>query len=392
LLSTTGFIVKIYINPALRTLIEQSCQQRPLANSCLVFVSLLYLKGAERRNFEEFSPLQSRISAAIYTTRFYGPMVALLRELAAVEVKDGGRYYPGVVSKRYRLARSYRCGVIPGVLDCPKLETRLNRLMDRSSYKAMAGEARKWILSSYRGLGFNQATTALLEDHPFKSEAARNCALHHTENIAAGRLRFKVCAGSGRVYYPVANLPKVIRAGLLIDGSAVAEIDLAASQPTLLATLYAEPCPERDRYLSFVQGGRFYETIAEWAGKPWTRDEAKAEFFNQIAFGSYYCASKYDLLVPFSQTFPLLAAKMADIKQGGNTALPLQMQRLEAAIAIDGACGECARQGIKVLPVHDSLICKLADRASVEEIFARHWFQRTKIPAILKVQHPCAAR
>ena len=200
-----------------------------------------------------------------------------------------------------------------------------------------------------------------------------------------GRLRFKVCAGSGRVYYPVANLPKVIRAELLIDGAEVAEIDIAASQPTLLATLYAGPCPERDQYLSFVQGGHFYEAIAEWAEKPWTRDEAKTEFFNQIAFGSYYCAAKYDLLVPFSQQFPLLAAKMATIKKGGNTALPLQMQKLEASIAIDGACGECAREGIKILPVHDSLICRRTDVARVEEIFARHWFEVTGIPASLKV-------
>jgi len=379
--------VKIYVHPALRLLIEQACDRRPLANSCLVFTSQLYLKGAERRNFEEYFPLRSRVSTAVYTTRFYGPMVTLLRNLAVVEMKDGGRYYPGVVSKRYRLARQYRSGVNPEVLDCPNLETRLTRLMDRSSYKAMVGPARKWILSSYQGLSFTRPPAALLNTHPFKSEAARNCTLHHTENIAAGRLRFKVCAGSGRVYYPVANLPKAIRAELLIDGCGVAEIDIAASQPTLLATLYGEPCAERDKYLSFVQGGRFYEAIAEWAGKPWTREEAKTEFFNQIAFGSYYCASKYDLLLPFSHQFPLLAARMADIKKGGNTALPLQMQTLEAAIAIDGACGECAREGIKVLPVHDSLICKLADRAYVEEIFARQWFQRTQIPAILKVQY-----
>lgn len=379
--------MKIYVHPALRLLIEQACNRRPLANSCLVFTSQLYLKGAERRNFEEYYPLRSRISAAIYTTRFYGPMVGLLRKLAVVEMKDGGRYYPGVVSKRYRLAREYRRGVIPEVLDCPKLESRLTRLMDRSSYKAMVGEARKWILSSYQGISFSRPPATLLENHPFQSEAARNCALHHADNIAAGRLRFKVCPGSGRVYYPVANLPKAIRAELLIDGSGVAEIDIAASQPTLLATLYGEPCAERDRYLSFVQGGRFYEAIAEWAGKPWTRDEAKTEFFNQIAFGSYYCASKYDLLMPFSHKFPLLAARMAGIKKSGNAALPLQMQKLEAAIAIDGACGECAREDIKVLPVHDSLICKSADRAHVEEIFARHWFQRTKIPAILKIQH-----
>jgi hypothetical protein len=382
--------LKIYVNPALRALIGKVCGDGPLADSCLVFASQLYLKGAERRDFDHFFPLHSRLSRLVYTTRFYGPMLTFLREHNAIEMKGGGAYQRGVVSKRYRLARRYSRGVAADTLDSPKLEARLQKMMDRSSYKVMSGTARKWILKTYQSVSFTPATAEMVARHPFKSEPARHCVEHHIENVVAGRLRFKVCAGSGRVYYPIANLPKAIRGELLLDGEEVVEIDIAASQPTLLATLYPEPCPERDRYLSFVQGGRFYENIAEWAGKKWTRDEAKTEFFNQIAFGSYYCAASYDLLVPFTKRFPQLAGQMAAIKKLGNTALPLRMQKLEATIAVDGTCGECAREGIPVLPVHDSLICKKTDSARVEEIFARHWFATTMIPASLKVN--CRAR
>ncbi|HEY4248481.1 MAG TPA: hypothetical protein VGM64_16770 [Lacunisphaera sp.] len=76
---------------------------------------------------------------------------------------------------------------------------------------------------------------------------------------------------------------------------------------------------------------------------------------------------------------------MADIKQDGNAVLPLLMQKLEASITIYGACGECARRKLKVLPVHDSLICRARDAEAVAAIFARHWAEQTQTPARLKI-------
>jgi len=65
--------------------------------------------------------------------------------------------------------------------------------------------------------------------------------------------------------------------------------------------------------------------------------------------------------------------------------LPMRMQTLEAKIAITGACGECAGKKIKVLPVHDSLICKTSQAEVVKEILGRHWTEQTNIPANLKI-------
>lgn len=374
-----------YVHPALKAEIEAAADNATLARCGLLFVSQLYLKGAEKHDFAHFTPLHSRVSRKIYTTRFYGPMLALLRRVKAVQLQDGGGYAPGNVSKRYRLTNRYRSGVQAWPIDCSRLEARFDRAMTSASYAAMTGGARRWIVKSYLRATFPPTVAELLRVHPFKSEEARVCAEHHVDNILAGRLRFKVCRKSGRVYYPVANLPKVFRASLQLAGDAVAEIDIAASQPTLLATLYSRPSPERDAFLAFVQGGRFYETIAEWANCGWCRDEAKTAFFNQIAFGSFFCAEKYPLLPQFAERFPQLMEAMTVFKRLGNAVLPLRLQKLEANITIAGACGECAARQIWILPVHDSLICRRADQKAVGAIFARHWEQRTKIPARLKI-------
>jgi hypothetical protein len=136
--------------------------------------------------------------------------------------------------------------------------------------------------------------------------------------------------------------------------------------------------------IALKKGGTFNLCKAANSMRELQIGPVKAEFFNQIAFGSFYCADKYDLLVPFTEKFPILAGLMASVKQRGNAVLPLQMQKLEAAIAVYGACGECAKRKIAVLPVHDSLICRQADAAIVAEIFSRHWLEKTKIQALLK--------
>ncbi|HTL66710.1 MAG TPA: hypothetical protein VL200_03530 [Lacunisphaera sp.] len=350
----------------------------------MLFVSQLFIKSTDRDDSDHFWPLQSRISRRIYTSRFYGPMLKLLDRIGAIERFRDGWYQPAKVSIQYRLVAAYATGICRYPIAAPRLAARLERAMSLSSYARMAGKPRRWILDCYRHTSLPADIVARLAAHPFKSSDGRNAAWHHLQVIRDHRLRFYVCPRSGRVYYPVAFLPKAIRKALLLRDAPVDELDLAASQPTLLATLLPPDHPERKRYLAFVQGGRFYEEIAEWVGENWDRAEAKTAFFHQIAYGSYYARDEYRLLAVFRRKFPRLVRQMERIKRRRNDALPLQMQKLEASIAIDGAIGECAQHSIPVLPVHDSLICRQTDRELVAEIFARHWEKNTGIPALLK--------
>lgn len=381
----------VHVHPKLRAAIETKASSDPVEHSALLFVSNLYLKAADVGNFNDYHPLRSKLSREIYTTRNYGPMLTVLSTLNAIEVEgDGmGSYRAGHRSKAYRLAPKFRFGVETLALASPKLDARHTRAMERASYAAMSGKPHKWILQTFKNTTFSALAPALLAQHPFKTEDARTRTLHHAENITLGRVRFSVCKTSGRIYHSVANLPKNLRAQLLIDGEPTSEIDISCSQPSLLSSLYnlenAEHADERTRYLASVQGGRFYEEIGTEARRGWSRDETKTNFFNQIAYGSYYCADKYELLPAFTKRFPILARLMAAVKKRGNRELPMRMQTLEAKIAIAGACGECASRKIKVLPVHDSLICKTSDAETVKETLGRHWTEQTHIPANLKV-------
>jgi len=374
--------MNLYVHPKLRRAILANAKGRTLAACCLLFVSQLYLRSMETDAADEFFPLLSRLSLQIYTTRFYGPMLRLLIRLSAIELYRGGSYSPGEVSKCYRLSRRFRKRVQSYPVDCPRLESRLNKALTKASYGAMSRPALRWIVESYKHAAFPPDVDEFLERYKFETEGAHRHTLYHVANIKAGRLRFTVSRKSGRVFYSVANLPKDFRAILLIDGDPVLEVDISASQPTLLATLYPRDCPEKDRYLKLIRERKFYESIAAWAKRGWDRGEAKIEFFHQIAYGTFN--PKYELLRLFEERFPKLIGIMRKVKEQGKSALAIQMQELEASIAIYGACGECAERKIRVLPVHDALICRKADAKTVQEIFARHWKKKTGITATFK--------
>ena len=140
-----------------------------------------------------------------------------------------------------------------------------------------------------------------------------------------------------------------------------------------------------------MQSGNFYERLAAQAGEDWDRDRSKTEFFNQIAYGSFFCKEDYELLPAFVARFPILASIMESNKKRGNAVLPILMQKKEGSIVIDGACAECLSRGIRVLPVHDSLIVKDVDAVAAREILARHWEKQTGIPARIKGDEPRAA-
>jgi hypothetical protein len=335
----------------------------------------------------------------IVTTRFYGRMLGLLHQIDAVEIKgqSAGRPRGSYISaglaeqleveptsKQYRLRKPFRTGAEAVEEDWPALESRIEKHSSKAAYATMKSRAQRWIISSYQSASFAPAAARVLSNHPFRTDDARHRAANHLANVAAHRLHFSRCPRSGRVYYSVANLPKVLRRQIRLDGKKTLELDLAASQPTLLATLYPDGCDEREAYLADVQSGSFYERFAKAAGKRWDRDRAKTEFFNQIAYGSYYNRSKYELLPAFKQRYPILESIMAANKKGGNDKLPLLMQGKEAAIVIGGACDECAVRTIKVLPVHDSIIVKASEATAAREILSKHWLSQTGITAQIK--------
>lgn len=373
------------VQPSLAQRIREQASPQ-LAECCLHLLTTLATKSIRHKDPDHFFPLHSELLRGIYTSRYHGATMSLLRKLGAIELRRDGSYEPGVACKKYRLAAAFRdIEAIPSVSH--SLAARSNLIYTRSAFRKYQRPEHRWVMKCFYRATLHPGLDAVLSRHDFPSPLSRIASLHNIDVVREHRLEVVVDEKTGRMYYPIANLPKIARRHLLLEGEPTVEVDIAACQPTLLAMLYPDRRNgEFNRYLELVQSERFYETIAEWAGLGWTRGEAKEAFFSQIAYSYAAVWTKLPLYPHFAARFPELMQHIARLKCRHKAYLPLEMQSLEADIMIRGVCAECADRKIPVLPVHDSIICAREQAAAVKELVLTHWHQVTHLPCHVRIQ------
>jgi hypothetical protein len=155
---------------------------------------------------------------------------------------------------------------------------------------------------------------------------------------------------AGRIFNNAANCPKGMRAHFRLDGRLLAECDISNCQPTLMYWLYKDKdSAEARRYKAIVESGAFYEAIMDEAGLD--RDETKLKFMS-FAFGDPRHENKVSRA--FKALFPELLAVINKEKQGGFSAFPIKLQKVEADLMIQTVVPLCKTKGIPILTVHDS--------------------------------------
>lgn len=168
-----------------------------------------------------------------------------------------------------------------------------------------------------------------------------------------------------RLYSPWTNCPKIIRHIFRIDHEPLAEIDLQASQPTLLGLLAADE--------DFVQACRkdeVYRSIEDRLNV--CRDQAKESFFRYL-YGPIRTARSREenrrICIPIQEwvedCFPKLHKKVVQGKMIDHRVLNRELQNKEAEIFLDGVLADLIAEGVHALTIHDAVYVPIssADKA-----------------------------
>lgn len=149
--------------------------------------------------------------------------------------------------------------------------------------------------------------------------------------LKALKLNFKnvwfAVSDEGRFYNSVSNIPSTAVPFLKIDGNDTLEIDIANSQPLLLAVLLSD---KQNDYKKDVEAGIFYQKVADFMGI--TRSKFKQISYQFIFFNDRQLKSGqiYDAL---QTIYPELISEINEIKSKSKLACTLQ--RMEASIFVD---------------------------------------------------------
>lgn len=198
----------------------------------------------------------------------------------------------------------------------------------------------------------------------------------------------------GRNYTVMVSVPRDLRRFFRYGNQTLYVVDITSSQPLLHVHLYPTESGEKKRYLSIVQGGKFWEFMNDAAGKPFDLpddDDDKAELketvYQQIffAYREPRKGATGTFAVIFKRGFPILwsainASKMAKgPKQSGP--LARLMQQTEAEIVAE-AIRSLKDKPYPLISIHDAIVTTKDGLADVEQALKQSFLPANLSPRL----------
>ena len=217
-----------------------------------------------------------------------------------------------------------------------------------------------------------------------KTDHSIECNKFLIQLIDDGFLNLKIDYKTGRMFTAITNLSKELRGCLEIDGEQLIELDIASSQPLLLAKLYREECDEYYKYKDLVESGSFYEFMIEKTGGMKTREQIKNETYRYM-FGLANNPNCAEYAFAFKKEFPIMDSILKSEKDDElwkHKIVALKMQTIEAGIILGEAAVRCIFEGIDIITIHDSFMVKPAHKDRVLTIMKESFAKIGLIPTI----------
>lgn len=222
---------------------------------------------------------------------------------------------------------------------------------------------------------FDEATSIL--DTLIEDKSVYNRNMYSVETIKEKHI-FYHFDNFGRVHTNFTILKTALRKGcLLIDGKKTCEIDIKNSQPFFLCKLIENTSTisvdwaEYVLYKSLVTQGTLYEYIMDKSGLK--RNESKNLIY-KVFFGRNSMNCKSDKI--FQKLFPSIYDFIKKYKKEGSDykILAHRLQNLESDLIFNNIVKEIMYiyPEIKLITIHDSLICQKDFQSIVESIFQKH--------------------
>lgn len=182
---------------------------------------------------------------------------------------------------------------------------------------------------------------------------------------------FTVDKFCGRVHTPVTSLQRELRPLLRLYGEAVASLDVAQMQPTLLAQILIANVGENE-FSNAINNGTDIYTLLQDKAQLVTRDEAKKLLF-KILFG-YPSKALSELFgdaewINWINKYKSVPEKRNPHQSKPHTNLAWLLQKSEVKI-MSLVWQSLAENAIPFLSVHDEVICRKSDEQKVLAIFS----------------------
>ncbi len=196
----------------------------------------------------------------------------------------------------------------------------------------------------------------------------RDCYMKSVQAIADRRWHFTPDEFCGRCHTNLTNLWKPLRTCLRLAGMPLWNIDIGNSQPMFLAVVLRDnSAPDVKRYKALCEEKQLYDFLADCAGV--SRCEAKINLLIYFYARNGGCR-KNCVIKPFKKHFPTVAKFIHDAKKDGHVEFNRLLQGAETDFIIHTVAPMLRKGGIWCATIHDSVVCRPENAATVKSIMA----------------------
>jgi len=369
----------------------------------------------------------ARLDAKILRKYIPKTVLVLLKSfLVSQGVLRTAGYSAGKYSTGYRIARRFdgppiRVLLTDARLSAKVLDWRDSYVVDVDPPPAEIIEQREPILRAMRRtldkLSFTRSADKIVQALTAAEVKDRHVRYVRSVVQHGDHSGLKVCNFGRRVHSLVTRMSKAVRPFLTIDGAELVELDVANSQPLILAAAFRHPerwptylggqhigrawpagldrsrvldgdpslSDEVDHFTHLCETGLLYEYLLDRGGFK-DRDRVKKLLFRDVLFCDLDVSRQ--MTDVFASLWPELFNAVVSLKlTHGYAAVSMLLQRMESHIVIDGVCGRLVEElpGLDFLTVHDSALVVAGEGATVKRLMEEE-FTRFGVSATVKAK------
>lgn len=200
-----------------------------------------------------------------------------------------------------------------------------------------------------------------------------------------------------RNYTVIVNVPKDVRRFFYYGKEPLYMVDITSSHPLLHVLVYSADCPEKARYQSIVESGKFLQFMNDAAGKPFNlsvpteRDELKVRMNSEVFYShpEPKAGVKKLMAVTFKKEFPVLWSEI-DLCKVRNVAkaageISRIMQETEAGLVVD-AVEMLIRKPYPLMTIHDAIVTTKNGVGDVQQALKQSFNAANLNPALVVKQ------
>ena len=178
--------------------------------------------------------------------------------------------------------------------------------------------------------------------------------------------------GTNRVFTNLTTLKSEFRRFFKAGGEDTINLDIRASQVTLMASLYdadEESTKEKAKFAQFLTEHDFYNKLIEETKSDLTRQEGKVAFYEYM-FSKLPQMVKTRFYKSFAEAFPILNKTITALKKNNYRYLAHKLQSIESDLIVRSVFGRLAKEGVWALTIHDSVVCKASQAEYIKGIIS----------------------